>query len=221
MMRSFLYATLLAALGAGCALTSKGVPLDARYFTPEATAEPPSATATSTSAEPSVPADAAPLALRLGTVEPASYVDQRIAYRIPGSELGYYDDRRWTESPDEYLRRALERELFERRGMRRIISGPAPVLDLELTAFDELKGNSPRVRLALHYTLHDDREALLEKDLVVELPLPPDAGADHAARIAETLGHALARAVSAVAADVEHRLRAAPAPAAPASARGI
>jgi cholesterol transport system auxiliary component len=126
----------------------------------------------------------------------ASHLDERISYRVHASELGYYEDRRWTEHPEEYLRRALEAELFERRRLRRVVSGPATTLDVELTAFEELRERGGSVRLELRFTLHDDRKALLERRLLVERPLAPDDGADHAQRVAGALGGALAAAVT-------------------------
>jgi hypothetical protein len=72
---------------------------------------------------------------------------------------------------DEYVRRALEVELFERRHVRRILSGRGTTLSVEVLAFEELRTPTPRVRLALRFTLHDDRVALLEKSLTIEEPL--------------------------------------------------
>src|SRR6185503_11724326 len=100
-----------------------------------------------------------PLALRLGQVEAASHIDERFAYRLEPSELSYYEERRWTEAPERYLRRALERELFQRRAIRRIVSGPGTTLDVELTALEELRSAPARVRLALSFSLHDDRQS--------------------------------------------------------------
>jgi cholesterol transport system auxiliary component len=185
----------------GCALTSKGTALSPRFFSPdsgEASTNPP---------RPASPAPASsPLALRLGGVEAASHIEERMSYRLHGSELGYHDDRRWTERPEEYVRRALESELFERRGVRRIVAGTASTLDVELTAFEELRGPPARVRLSLRFTLHDEREASLERSLTVERPLGADAGADHAARVASALGAALNAAVTEVSERVTEEL---------------
>src|SRR5436190_1201966 len=116
------------ALGSGCALLSKGEALSPRYFSPSLAAQPAPV------AEP----DAAPRALRLCRVEAAAHLEERIAYRISPTELAYYDDRRWTEPPEEFVRRALTVELFERRAFQRVLSGVAPTLDVEVSSFEEL-----------------------------------------------------------------------------------
>jgi cholesterol transport system auxiliary component len=188
---------LLLAVLSGCALTSKATAVDARFFSPDFVAP---------AARP-VPAEPAPLELRLGTVEAASHLEERMAYRIHTSELGYLDDRRWSERPEEYVRRALERELFERQHIRRVLSGAATTLDVELTAFEEVRGPGPRVRLALGFRLHDDRQVSLERSLVVEVPLVADGDMDHAQRVASALGLALAKAVAEVGTEVVSNLQ--------------
>ena len=189
---------ILASFQASCALTSKGTALSPRYFSPELGAPPAASTP--------APAGEA-LALRLGSVEAASHLEERMAYRVHASELGYEEERRWTERPDEYLRRALEQELFERRHLRRIVSGAGTTLEVELTAFEELRGPTPRVRLSLRFTLHDARQSTLEKSLTIERPLPaPSRETLQAQLVASALGAALASAVSEVADDVSQKL---------------
>jgi cholesterol transport system auxiliary component len=176
-------AALMAALP-GCALTSKAQPLAPRYFNPQ----------------PSVPGAAAPAAqpfeLKLGQISAASNLDERVAYRIDSAEVGFYDDRRWTELPEAYLRRALERDLFEQRKLTRVVSGLAPVLDVELTAFEELRQNPPKVRVALTFSLRDERRSLLERSLVLEAPASGSAGSEPSATVAQALTDTLARAVT-------------------------
>lgn len=186
-----------------CALTSRGATLTPRYFSPNV-AEP-------AHASPATPAPAAEPALRLGQVEAASHLEERMAYRVSPAELGYYEDRRWTEQPYEYLRRALERELFENRHVRRVVTGAADTLDVELTAFEELRTPQPHVRLALTFTLHDERESLLERSVVVERALPAGDDAGRAERVAQALGAALGAAVTQVSDAVVPTLHAAPA----------
>jgi len=198
---------VLLAFQSSCALTNKGTALSPRYFSPELGAAPASA---------STPGDE-PRALRLGTVEAASHLEERMAYRVHATELAYEEERRWTERPDEYLRRALEQELFEHRRLRRIVSGPGTTLDVELVAFEELRGPTPRVRLALRFTLHDARQASLERSLLIERPLGPSSPATvHAELVATALGGALTSAVAEVADEVSRTLLAPPT--APASA---
>jgi len=172
---------------AGCALTSKGDVVAPHYYSAELPVP--------SSSDASAPAGT-PLELRLGHVDAASHLEERMSFRLQASEVGFYDDRRWTEEPAEYLRRGLEQELFERRHVRRIIAGSAPTLDVELTAFEELREPQPHVRLALHLTLHDDRQASLEQSVVVERPLA--GGPDRPADVASALRLALATAVGDV-----------------------
>jgi cholesterol transport system auxiliary component len=186
------------ALLSGCALTSKADALYPRFFSPEAE-EPQSGTEA-----PASP----PLALRLGQVDAASYVEERFAYRLEPSELSYYEDRRWTEPPERYLRRALERELFQQRGIRRTVSGPGTTLDVELTAFEELRSEPARVRLALSFSLHDDRQSQLERRVVIERPLPPNARGASALEVTAALALALTAAVAEVSDQVARGLQA-------------
>lgn len=192
----------LAFVQGSCALTSKADALSPRFFSAEL--ETPAAELP----EP----EGAPLELRLGQVEAASHLEERISYRLNGTELGYYEDRRWTEAPEHYLRRALERELFERRHIRRVVSGPGATLDVELTAFEELRSPPARVRLALSYTLHDARQSSLERSLVIERPLADVDEPDRAQKVAAALGIALGAAVSEISDQVVRKL---PAPAVP------
>lgn len=177
-----------------CALTSKADAVYPRFFSPEPVAAAAMAPA------------ASPLTLRLGQVSAASYVEERFAYRVAPSELSYYEDRRWTESPEQYLRRALERELFERRAIRRVVSGPGATLDVELTAFEELQASPARVRLALTYSLHDDRQAQLQRSLVVERPLAFATAGAPAREVTAALTLALAAAVSEISEQVTREL---------------
>jgi len=180
----------------GCALTSKADVLAPRYFSPE----PASGTRS--------PKTTDRLELRLGQVSSASHLDERIAYRVSGAEMGFYDDQRWTENPEAYLRRALERDLFEERGLSRIVTGGAAILDIELTAFEELRGQPPQARVAVTFSLRDDRHSFIERTLDLKRPLVQRAGADAAQRLAETLSKTLDEAVRDVGNEVVENLRA-------------
>jgi cholesterol transport system auxiliary component len=191
-----LAAGVLAVAYGGCALTSKGDAQAPRFFSLETRNEAPELP------EP----EGAPLELRLGQVDAAAHLEERIAYRLRGTEVAYYDDRRWTEAPEQYLRRALERELFERRHIRRVVSGAGATLDVELTAFEELRGPPARVRLALSYTLHDARQSSLERSLVIERPLTTGDESDPMQQVAAALTIALSAAVSRIGEEVASRV---------------
>lgn len=190
---TFALLALLSAAPSGCALTSKADALSLRYFDPLPSTEP--------RAEPAPRA----FELRLGQVSSASNLDERIAYRVSSAEVGFYEDRRWTEPPEAYLRRALEKELFERRKLTRVITGPAPVLDVELTAFEEQKG-ADKVRVKLSFNLRDERRSLLERSLDLEQPVAAAPGTDSAGRAAQALVDTLSRAVASLTSDIVNQL---------------
>jgi cholesterol transport system auxiliary component len=177
-----------------CALTSKAEALSPRYFNPQLASSGRSEAA------------AQPFELRLGQVSSASHLDERISYRISAAEVGFYEDRRWTEIPEAFLRRALERELFEERRLSRVVSGVAPVLDVELTSLEEVRGNPSRARVTLTVSLRDERRSLLERSVELEQPVGEQAGADPAQRLAQALAVTLARAVETVADEVVGKL---------------
>jgi len=147
------------------------------------------------------------LQLRLGQVSAASHLDERIAYRVRGTEMGFYEDQRWTENPEAYLRRALERNLFEERGISRVIAGGAPILDIELTAFEELRTQPPKARVIVTFSLRDDRRSVVERTLVLERPIVARSGTDEAQRLTETLSDTLEEAVRQVGDEVVEKLR--------------
>lgn len=178
----------------GCALTSKADALSPRYFSPQLVGEARS------------PAAARSFELRLGQVASASNLDERMAYRINPVEVGFYEDRRWTELPEQYLRRALEKELFEDRKLTRVVSGAAPTLDVELIAFEEQRGTPGKARVSLRFTLRDERRALLEQTLTLEQPLGDRRGGDASELVAEALAGTLARAVRQLGSEVIERL---------------
>jgi cholesterol transport system auxiliary component len=160
-------AVLLALVGAGslgCALTSKSEPLSPRYFTAELPRSSSSTARAPHGAE-----------LRLGRVTASGYLAERIVYRTEDQELGFYEDRRWTERPEAFLRRALTQSLYEQAGLRRVVSGAAPTLDIELTGFEEVRGAHPVARARATMSLSDGRVVLSQQTLTVDLPIAQDA----------------------------------------------
>lgn len=159
-MKSYIGWVIALALS-GCALTGKSEALDVRYYTPEKTVP----TLTSATAP-------ATLELRLGKVTSGPHLRERIAYREAGHEIGYYEDRRWTERPDTYVRRALERRLFEENTFRRVLGGAAPALEVEVLAFDEVRGPHGRAaRIALRMVVFQDRSVLREDTVSIDVPV--------------------------------------------------
>ncbi|MEO8178568.1 MAG: ABC-type transport auxiliary lipoprotein family protein [Deltaproteobacteria bacterium] len=178
---------LLTAL-TGCALTSKAAPLMPRYFSPELGQEGPSRSSAN-----------AGLELRLGRIEASAHLEQRLAYRSNESELGYYDDWRWTQPPEAYLSRALAQQLFERGDLVHVVSGSAPTLDAELSSFEEIRSGAPRARVELRLTLRDERRTLLERTLRIERAIAPGATEDAPLRLTRALSAALEEAVAKLA----------------------
>jgi ABC-type uncharacterized transport system auxiliary subunit len=153
----------------GCALLGKSEPLSPRYFSPER----PQATT------PRPSGVRGPL--RLGTIRSGSDLRNNLVVRTAALELSYDEEQRWSELPEEYLRRALSRELYEVRGFRRVVGGPGPSLQVELTRFEEVVGPPHLARVTAVVILHDDRLVSLERSFNVERPIQgasPEATVD-------------------------------------------
>lgn len=182
---------LCCALLAGCALLSKSEPLELRYF------EAVEARPTSGPAAPAPPPSAGgeqSQRLRLGSVKAARHLDMRIATRRGAYELGYHEKLRWTERPEEYVRRALLHDLYDQAGFTRVVSGPAPTLEVELIAFEECEqGGRRRGRVELQTVLHDERVQLDQETIRVETEVDAAQG-DSAEALVAALGQALGQA---------------------------
>jgi cholesterol transport system auxiliary component len=160
--RPFVAAVFAIAIGVlpacGCALLSHGPTVDVRWFTPELAYAPAGHAEMQSGRE-----------LCLGRVTFGSAMGPRIAVGDGLYEVGYYDDRRWTERPEHYVRRALDRVLFEGGRFRRALTG-APLLDVDLLEFEEVKAPTVHAaRVALHVVLSTDR-VLLERTITVSEP---------------------------------------------------
>src|SRR5690349_17384433 len=114
-------------LGA-CALTSKAPPLEVHYYTPKLSL-----------AEPAGPLSRTKV--RIGRVSASSQLRSRIAYRTSPTEFALYEERRWAESPDTYVRRALQQKLAARGAL--VTGGQSLVLDVEIVAFEERRTPRP------------------------------------------------------------------------------
>jgi cholesterol transport system auxiliary component len=170
----------------GCALLGKNEPIVSRYFTPEYPADVPSAPARSD------------LQLRLGRVEGWSHLRERMAVRYSAREIIYYEDRRWTERPEIYLRRALSRALFEERGVIASLSGRAVTLDVELIAFEEIEPPH-QARMQVLLVLRDDRTGLLEETITEEQPVARVGQTGEALAVVDALSQALHAGVTRIA----------------------
>jgi cholesterol transport system auxiliary component len=187
---------------AGCALTSKSEPILPRYFSPDRVDD----VGRSGQRPPALAAE-----LRLGRVTSASHLDERLVYRDSEHELGYYQERRWTEAPEEYLKRRLARALFEERGIRRVVGGSGATLEVDLVAFEEIRAPKRVARVQVIVRLLDRRLARWEETLTVEQPLVSSSKGDVADAMVEALGSALQALVERIADRVVSELATPPA----------
>jgi len=162
-----------------CALTSRSEPMRVRYYTldtngPQRLEQPAAATGE----------------LKIGRIDASNHLGEEIAFRSGKHELEYFDDRRWTEKPQDFLRRALMRALFQERGVTRVYSGPALSLDVELVQFEEVLDTQPRVRMQAVATLRDERRSLFQETFAIERPIE-GAGKDDNEQIAAAFSAAL------------------------------
>lgn len=190
---------MLALLVGGCALTSKSEPLQVRYFDPE------TRRTTITSAKQA----SAPCELTLGHVGASADLGEEIAFRTSAYEIGYHETLRWTERPDNYLRRAISRALFEEYGCTRSLAGGGPILDLQLVAFEEER-RTPQVaaRVAIHFVLSDQQTVLRQETLDLTRPLGPGNESDLLDRLVRAISETLVDAVNQVAMRVTQDVRA-------------
>ncbi len=159
------------ALTSGCALTSKADVVNIRYFSPEVVRP----RLTAADAAPSAVTPDQPVEVRLGRVSSGPNLRERIAFRDAAYELGYYDDWRWTERPETFVRRELGRSLFESHGFRRSLGGTAPTLEIEVVAFDDLRLPSGRAaRVQLKVILFEDTGVVFEDTVTVDRPVTAD-----------------------------------------------
>ena len=195
------YRTLLLVLPSlllvGCALTSKSETIPLRYFSPERSGD---------IQKPLSPPVGLAAELRIGHVSAASYLDERMVFRDSAFELGYYQEKRWTEAPEEYLRRQLERALFEERGLRHVVGGSALTLEVELTAFEEIRQPKRIARVQVSVRLQDSRLVRWQQTLTVDQPVEEGEKDALADAMVEALGIALATVVNEVAERVTKEL---------------
>lgn len=189
-----LFALPLPLLLGGCALTSKGTPIEMRYFSPENIDVHHVARQT-------LP----PVArVRLGGLTSSANLRYPIVHRESAVELDLYETLRWTENPEDYVRRSLSRALFEDGQLEEVVGGAAVTLDVELIAFEESRRENRRVgRIQLGYQLHDERSVLKSGIVTVER----DATGAGIEPVVTAIGSAMDAATSELAKNVVAQLR--------------
>ena len=195
-VRLLAFAVAAVASGGGCALFTKAEPFRPRFFSVEPEAVPAAHTS----------AQANPLELRLGRVTSASYLGERIVYRKSQSELGFYEDRRWTEKPEAYFRRSLVRAFYEDAGFTHFVSGAGPQLDVDLVEFTEVKGKAHVARVRAAFAVYDARYVRAEGTVTAEVPVAPMTGAKDEAE-AEAVVAAMSQALGGAVGQIVTRVR--------------
>jgi ABC-type uncharacterized transport system auxiliary subunit len=192
--RALILVAISAAFAPGCSLFSKGDQGNAHFFSLERASGRPVAVLAEA---PGARAD--PAGLRLGHVTGAPHLEERLVYRDSAYEINYYRELRWTEPPELCLKRLLARVLFEERGLRHVVGGSGPTLDVQLTAFDEIRAPQRLVRAQVIATLHDEHLVLWEETLTVDRPIVDPKGGDPAVAMVDALGEAMQATVDRVA----------------------
>jgi len=187
---------------AGCALLFKDAPIVPRYFSPERPGDLPPPAHGRIGPDPE---------LQLGRVEGSANIEQMLIFRNSPSEIGYYGLWRWTEAPEQYLRRRLARVLFEERGVTDVVHGRGPILDVQLTAFEEVSSPRRAARVQVVATLHDDRVVTWMETITQEQPVEVALGGDEADAVVAAIGTALRATVELIANRVTAELAKAPA----------
>jgi len=195
-------AALALALGPGCALFSKGEQRSARYFSIELTSDLTRAVAPESNRDKGEPTP-----LYLGRVTGALHLEERLVFRSSPHEVGYYQDLRWMEPPERFLERQLARTLFEERGLHHVMGGAGPMLDVQLTALDEIRGPERLARAQVVARLRDHQTVLWEAAQTVERPIAETKDGDLAAATVEALGEAMKATIVLIADNVERELQ--------------
>ena len=168
-----------------CAFFSKGEVTTRRYYSPDLPPSSAPGPVLRSSAE-----------LRLGRITAGASIAERMMFRESTHEVGFYDDRIWTEKPDSYLRRGLTRVLFEELGLRSVMSGSAPNLDVELIRFEEVLAPTHVARVKIAFSLSDDRVVALQQTLTVERAIELGSDDREGAAVAAAMGEALREAIT-------------------------
>ncbi|WP_044236624.1 ABC-type transport auxiliary lipoprotein family protein [Chondromyces apiculatus] len=188
-----LFAAALSLNASACALLTKSDPTTFRYYTPERLAPP------ETPAELAAPKpDADPAyKLRLRAVRAAEHLKERIVFRDSPAELGFHDELRWAELPEDSLRRILSAALFENRKIQQVIAGAAATLEVEMIALEEVRKPRHAGRVQIMFLVHDGNLVRFRETVTVEHPIPEDKE-DEPEAIVGAISDALATAVDRI-----------------------
>lgn len=209
----------LALLLAGCLnlgrLTGPAATLHVRTFTPEVPQGAPGLV------DPPERETGTPT-LKLLPVQSGAALRKRILHRVSPTEVDAYEDKRWTENPEEYLRRSLAHALFSEHPVVETVSGESPTLAVELVAFEELgTGTCRRGRVQLLYRLEEHGAVRTSGVVTIERPAKKDDIEDVVLAIGQAMDAASARLASVVAETLVPGAGGAPAAPEPEEPRGV
>jgi cholesterol transport system auxiliary component len=143
--------------------------------------------------------------LHIRRVSATTDLATRIAFGDGAYEVGYYEQRRWTESPDLYVRRALDRALCQERAFRCDGEGDAALLEVDVLRFQEVKTEKAHSALvSLRVVLTTDRPLLDDTIQVVE-PVDGTSFDDVVAAIGRALDEAADRVANRVGSQLSER----------------
>lgn len=191
-MRLLIACFLASSLLAGCVFRDAAQP---RFYRPAASTLDGDAGAD----PPAAPPASAATAVRLEPVTGTPFLRERIAWRSSTVEYGQYEQQRWSETPPRYVQRALESALHATPGLRLTDASDAPVLRVDVVAFDEVLAPEHVARVTLAVTLRDrTRARLVDRTFTADTPIAGGGGA----ATATAMGTALDRVVAEVATSV-------------------
>jgi ABC-type uncharacterized transport system auxiliary subunit len=138
-----------------------------------------------------------PTPVRLGFVRSPLHLRDTMTWRR-GDEYGFYEQRRWAELPSAYVERALAHELFPDGGARFGVSDAAPLVTVEIRAFEEVLAPVHEARVAIAVHVADARCVRLRETFAATRPLAGDDPTAFARGIGESLDEVAAAAGRAV-----------------------
>jgi len=114
--------------------------------------------------------------LMLGRISSSDAITDVFITRTSAFEITYADLTRWVEPPDQAVRRALEEELFRRRGFERASAGSYRTLEVEVVAFEE--SLQPRreavVAIIAHVVDRDSGATVVDRRIEGRAPVDGD-----------------------------------------------
>ncbi len=191
-MRHVGWLLVTAAILTGCLFRNTSAP--PRFFAPGSLAVEPAA-----GDDLAVKASSTGFPIQLRPVHGPAFLGERIVWRISPVEYGQYGERLWTELPATYVQRALAAALRRAPGLRLTDDVRAPVLRVEVRAFDEVLAPAHTATVSLAASLRDGAGGrLLDDTFTADAPIT----GDDPATMAQAMGRALDEATTAVAAAV-------------------